>query len=149
MNFKAEELAEEIRPIKYLESKGRPEHFWPYYRPLGGQNLTPCPGTQYPPHPPDTKELRNMNSTYGDTLNESANLNYASIGAWKKEGSKNSAFKFVKTPRGPMGGYENNSTPVNAAWMLEEQSNLSGSTSYRGTFTKKAVSPRRRKMRPC
>lgn len=139
MGFKAEEFPEEVQPVEYLKKKGQPTHFWPYYRPLDGQHCTGTPGAQYPPHPPDTKEQRDMRSSYATSFMKKLRKTWG--------GGKDTAVH--RTPRGTVGGYEHNFTPLTAAWMGDEDRTDSLKTSYRGTFTKAAASPVRRKMRPC
>lgn len=140
VNFQANEFPEEVNPVRYMQQKGRPIHFWPYYRPLGGEHLTPNPGAQYPPHPPDTVELRKMKSSYANAFLKGIKKALPFGGSEKPMEKSNR--------EGMAGGYENNFTPLHAAWQGEDQTAKNAfSTSYKGAFTRAAVSPRRRKTR--
>jgi len=142
VGYMAMEFPEEVVPVKYMETKGRPVHFWPYYRPGGGKNLTPSPGAQYPPHPPDTLEKRDMKSSYTNAFLKNMKKVIGSFSSGES------------TPMGPSsarggmpGGYENNFTPLQAAWQGDDEKKKDFNTSYKCSFTRAAVSPRRRKMR--
>merc|ERR550514_1440115 len=146
VGFTADEFPTEVKPVKYMEKKGRPTHFWPYYRPLGGDHLTPSPGHQYPPHPPDTVETRKMSSSYTNAFLK----NMKKVLPGTRGGSDKQPPQQKFTREGMSGGYENNFTPLQAPWYGEEvvgSKKGAFSTSYKGAFTIAAVSPRRRKKR--